>query len=167
MDEEDELLEDDDIPQDEDELLEDIEEESEEPEPEEPVKAPRLSEALETDADHIRDIALADYTEEELEEVDERKHAWTDYSRGRMGRLEWIVIVVVGLVIGAVFIWGGIQASGGLRFSEPEPTRTPDPNVPIPSSVQLPGGWSFRLSTGSLNTDGQWDPVGAEWLRGT
>ena len=84
-----------------------------------------------------------------------------------MGRLEWIVIAVVGLLIGSIFIWGGIQANGGLSLSEPEPTRTPDPNVPIPTSVQLPGGWAFRLGKGSLSAEGEWEPTRAEWLQGT
>jgi hypothetical protein len=47
---------------------------------------------------------------------------------------------------------------------------TPPPavvsNLPFPTSVSLPGGWSFELGKGSL-VDGQWNPNGAEWLQGT
>jgi len=39
-------------------------------------------------------------------------------------------------------------------------------NLPYPTSVSLPGGWSFSLAQGSL-VDGQWNPRGAEWLEGT
>jgi hypothetical protein len=40
------------------------------------------------------------------------------------------------------------------------------PNLPYPTSVSLPGGWSFKLGRGSLQ-DGKWEPQGAEWLQGT
>lgn len=137
---------------------------------EEEEKAPRLSETLETDADHIRDIALEDYTEEELEEVDERKIAWLDFVQApssQMRRVEWAVILFVGILAGGIFIWLGIRSSGGLRSTDARPTPTPDPNVPVPASVQLPGGWTFRLGKGSLNADNLWEPYGAEWLQGT
>lgn len=49
-------------------------------------------------------------------------------------------------------------------------TPTPIPaavsNLPYPTSVSLPGGWSFNLGKGALQ-DGKWNPQGAEWLEGT
>ena len=39
-------------------------------------------------------------------------------------------------------------------------------NLPYPTSVSLPGGWTFQLGKGSL-VDGKWNPNGAEWLQGT
>ena len=39
-------------------------------------------------------------------------------------------------------------------------------NLPYPTSVRLPGGWSFNLGKGALQ-EGQWHPAGAEWLQGT
>lgn len=39
-------------------------------------------------------------------------------------------------------------------------------NLPFPTSVELPGGWSFSLGRGVLE-DGNWNPAGAEWLQGT
>jgi hypothetical protein len=39
-------------------------------------------------------------------------------------------------------------------------------NLPFPTSVSLPGGWSFNLGRGALD-NGQWNPNGAEWLQGT
>ena len=40
-------------------------------------------------------------------------------------------------------------------------------NLPFPTSVSLPGGWTFDLGKGSLTTDGRWDPKQPEWLQGT
>ncbi len=159
------------LPDDAEEFVE-VLDESEEAEDaiDEEEKVSRLSETLETDADHIRDIALEDYTEEELEEVDERKIAWLDFIQtpsSQMRRVEWAVILFVGILAGGIFIWLGIRSSGGLRLSDARPTPTPDPNVPVPASVQLPGGWTFRLGKGSLNADNLWEPYGAEWLQGT
>ncbi len=136
----------------------------------EPVPVERLSVALEGDIGNLRDTALKDYTEEELEDVNERKMAWLDFVQApssQMRRVEWVMIMFVGLFVGGLIIWLGIRATGGLHLSEVAPTRTPDPNVPIPASVQLPGGWTFRLSKGVLNADGKWEPFGAEWLQGT
>jgi hypothetical protein len=39
-------------------------------------------------------------------------------------------------------------------------------NLPFPTSVSLPGGWTFKLGRGALDS-GQWNPKGAEWLQGT
>ena len=39
-------------------------------------------------------------------------------------------------------------------------------NLPFPTEVSLPGGWSFNLGKGALQ-DGNWNPAGAEWLQGT
>jgi hypothetical protein len=48
----------------------------------------------------------------------------------------------------------------------PKPTPVAVSNLPYPTSVSLPGGWSFSLGRGTLQ-NGQWDPQGAEWLEGT
>lgn len=37
---------------------------------------------------------------------------------------------------------------------------------PYPQILQLPGGWAFELTTGTVQ-DGSWNPQGAEWLEGT
>lgn len=133
-------------------------------------KEPRLTASLEKDAENIRDIALEDYTEEELEKIDERKIAWLDFIQApssQMRWIEWVGILLIGLTVGGLIIWLGIRATGGLHLSEPVPTNTPDPNIPVPVEVELPGGWSFRLRKGSLSAEGQWEPFGAEWLQGT
>ncbi len=163
-----EFLEDEDIPNDAEELVEAIDETEEDVKKID--KEPGLSETLAAGEDHIREIALQDYTEEELEEVDEHKLAWLDFIQtpgSQMRWIEWAVILFVGVLAGGIFIWLGIQANGGLRLSDARPTSTHDPNVPIPASMQLPGGWTFRLGKGSLNADNLWEPYGAEWLQGT
>lgn len=52
------------------------------------------------------------------------------------------------------------------KQSLPEPTPEELSNLPFPTAVSLPGGWSFNLGRGSL-VDGNWNPKGAEWLEGT
>lgn len=49
---------------------------------------------------------------------------------------------------------------------QPEETPVVESNLPYPTSVSLPGGWSFNLGRGTLQ-DGRWNPQGAEWLEGT
>lgn len=53
-------------------------------------------------------------------------------------------------------------------YQETQPVETPAEvsNVPYPTSVSLPGGWSFNLGKGTLQ-NGEWNPQGAEWLEGT
>jgi hypothetical protein len=48
----------------------------------------------------------------------------------------------------------------------PPPTPVAVSNLPYPTSVSLPGGWSFDLGRGRLQ-EGRWNPQGAEWLEGT
>ena len=49
--------------------------------------------------------------------------------------------------------------------SRPEPVK-PVSNLPYPTGVSLPGGWSFQLGQGVLE-NGEWNPRGPEWLQGT
>ncbi|HLF74809.1 MAG TPA: hypothetical protein VI524_10710, partial [Anaerolineales bacterium] len=53
-------------------------------------------------------------------------------------------------------------------YQQSRPVQTPvvASNLPYPTSVSLPGGWSFTLGKGALQ-EGQWSPQGAEWLQGT
>ena len=66
---------------------------------------------------------------------------------------------VVMAVIAALFIFNVYQRS------RPQPVKQVS-NLPYPTAVSLPGGWTFQLATGSLEA-GQWQPRGAEWLEGT
>jgi hypothetical protein len=49
--------------------------------------------------------------------------------------------------------------------TRPQPTQQVS-NLPYPTSVNLPGGWSFQLGRGAIQA-GKWEPQGAEWLEGT
>ncbi len=51
-----------------------------------------------------------------------------------------------------------------IKPAEPTPVVS---NLPYPTTVSLPGGWSFNLGQGALEQDGKWNPQGAEWLQGT
>jgi hypothetical protein len=64
------------------------------------------------------------------------------------------VVVVASLIIFRV-----------VQQSRPQPTAQVS-NLPYPTLVSLPGGWSFQLGRGSVQ-NGTWDPQGAEWLEGT
>lgn len=66
---------------------------------------------------------------------------------------------VVMALIAALIIFRVYQGS------RPQPVQEVS-NLPYPSAVSLPGGWSFKLGKGTLQ-NGKWDPQGAEWLQGT
>jgi chemotaxis protein histidine kinase CheA len=66
---------------------------------------------------------------------------------------------VVMAVVAALIIFRVYQGS------RPAPVQEVS-NLPYPSGVSLPGGWSFKLGKGTLQ-DGKWEPNGAEWLQGT
>jgi hypothetical protein len=62
-------------------------------------------------------------------------------------------------VIAGLFIFNVYQQS------RPQPVKEVS-NLPYPTAVSLPGGWTFQLATGSLQA-GNWQPSGPEWLEGT
>ena len=64
-------------------------------------------------------------------------------------------------VIAALLLYNAYQQ---FRPAEPTPVVS---NLPYPTGVSLPGGWSFNLGRGALEQDGKWNPQGAEWLQGT
>ena len=66
---------------------------------------------------------------------------------------------VVMAVIASLIIYRVYQSS------RPAPVQEVS-NLPYPTGVSLPGGWSFKLGKGTLQ-NGQWNPSGAEWLEGT
>lgn len=77
--------------------------------------------------------------------------------------------LTVGLSTFAIFLVFGISI---LIFS-PKQTAPipPTPTVitqelPYPSSIEIPGGWSFNLTIGSVQ-GGIWNPKSPEWLQGT
>jgi hypothetical protein len=73
----------------------------------------------------------------------------------------------------AVAFLGVILAvlAAGMMYTAYQRTRPPEPtpvesNLPYPVALSLPGGLNFNLAKGSI-TDGEWNPKGPEWLRGT
>jgi hypothetical protein len=73
-----------------------------------------------------------------------------------------IALATLGVVI-AVF--AALIIFRVYQGSRPEPVQEVS-NLPYPSGVSLPGGWSFKLGKGTLQ-DGKWEPKGPEWLQGT
>src|SRR5687768_13172945 len=71
-------------------------------------------------------------------------------------------------VLGAVLavIAGLLLYNAYQQFKPAEPTPVAS-DLPYPTTVSLPGGWSFNLGQGALEQDGKWNPQGAEWLQGT
>jgi hypothetical protein len=72
-----------------------------------------------------------------------------------------LAILGVGMAIVASLIIYNVYQS-----SRPQPVKEVS-NLPYPTGVSLPGGWSFNLGKGSLQSNGEWNPKGAEWLEGT
>jgi len=48
----------------------------------------------------------------------------------------------------------------------PTQTATPFSGTPVPNGILLPGGWHFKLDTGTM-VEGKWNPQTSEWLDGT
>lgn len=74
----------------------------------------------------------------------------------------YITIAFVGVVMAVL---ASLIIFNAYQRSVPQPVKEV-PNLPYPTAVSLPGGWSFNLGQGTLQ-DGNWNPSGAEWLEGT
>jgi hypothetical protein len=116
----------------------------------------------------VRSVAL-EGGEEVLVEVETKP---TDTMQERISAFEnalrpyrqyiYIALAFLGVVVAAIaalIIFNVYQRSRPVSVA-------PVSNLPYPSSVSLPGGWSFKLGRGTLQ-DGKWEPQGAEWLEGT
>jgi hypothetical protein len=76
----------------------------------------------------------------------------------------YVGLAVLGTVMAVI---AGLVLYNLYRQTTAASIPTPIPsNVPYPTSVSLPGGWTFKLGRGSL-VAGSWNPNGAEWLQGT
>lgn len=71
-----------------------------------------------------------------------------------------LTLLGVAMAVTAILIMFNVY-----QRSRPQPVQEPS-NLPYPTAVRLPGGWSFSLGRGTLQ-NGRWDPNGAEWLEGT
>jgi len=116
----------------------------------------------------VRSIAL-EGGEEVLVEVDRKA---PDPMEERMSAFEnalrpyrqyiYTALAILGVamaIVASLIIYNVYQSS------RPQPVKEVS-NLPYPTGVSLPGGWSFNLGKGSLQ-NGQWNPKGAEWLEGT
>jgi hypothetical protein len=97
----------------------------------------------------------ADPLDERIKAVE---NAFKPYRRYINFAIAFLGVVIA--VIAAVIIYSVYQQS------RPQPVVEDVESLPFPISVNLPGGWLFNLSKGSL-IDGKWKPKGAEWLEGT
>ena len=114
--------------------------------------------ALEGDEDVFVEVEskVEDPWEERLKALE---NAFKPYRR--YINVAFAVIGAVMAVIAALLLYNAYQ-----QVKPPEPTPVAS-NLPYPTTVGLPGGWSFNLGRGALQQDGKWNPQGAEWLEGT
>lgn len=148
------------------------------PEPEKVVDIDELkkqafqprSAAQEEDLTEVRSIALEgdeevfveveskrqDPLEERLAAMENALKPYRRYINFGLAFLGLIMAVIAGLVLFNIY----------QRSVTVAPPPVVESNLPFPTSVSLPGGWTFKLGKGSL-TEGQWNPQGAEWLQGT
>jgi hypothetical protein len=131
---------------------------------------PRQNAATEQSLSEVRSIALEgdeevfvevqstpqDPLEERISAVENALTPYRRYINFLVAFIGLIMAVVAGAVIFNIYRQS-VAASA--------PTEVPS-NIPLPTSVALPGGWTFKLAKGSL-VDGNWNPKGAEWLTGT
>jgi hypothetical protein len=116
----------------------------------------------------IRSIAL-EGGEEVLVEVESRG---VDPMQERMSAVEnafkpyrKYIYTALALLGVAMAVTASLILFNVYQRSRPVPTTQPS-NLPYPTAVSLPGGWSFPLGRGTLQ-NGRWEPDGAEWLEGT
>lgn len=147
------------------------------PEPEAPVDVEELKKrvfspqegAAPREVSEVRAVAL-EGGEEVFVEVEartedaaqERRKAFENALRPYR-QYVYFAIAVLGVVL-AVLV-AGMMYSFYQRTRPPEPTPV-ESNLPYPVSLSLPGGLNFNLAKGSI-VEGQWNPTGPEWLRGT
>lgn len=97
---------------------------------------------------------VADPFEERLTAFENALKPYRWYINIALALFGVVVVVLVSLIMFNVY-----------QQSQPQPTQQVS-NLPYPTSVSLPGGWSFQLGRGTLQA-GKWEPQGAEWLEGT
>ena len=129
---------------------------------------PRATDEADESISDVRSIALED-GEEVLVEVETKpvdpmeerlqavENAFKPYRRYIYSALALLGVAMV--VVTSLILFNIYQQSQSAPVQEVS-------NLPYPTAVKLPGGWSFQLGKGALQ-DGRWEPRGAEWLQGT
>lgn len=97
---------------------------------------------------------VADPFEERLSAFENALKPYRWYINIALALFGVVVVVIVSLIMFNVY-----------QQTRPQPTQQVS-DLPYPTSVSLPGGWSFQLGRGTLQA-GKWEPEGAEWLGGT
>jgi hypothetical protein len=131
---------------------------------------PRPSTVQEENLTEVRSIALEGQEEAFVEVEATRPDALEERLTAAENALKpYQRYIYTGLaVLGAVMaVIAGLVLYNLYRQTVAASVPTPIPSdVPYPTSVSLPGGWTFTLGKGAL-VAGSWDPKGAEWLQGT
>lgn len=119
----------------------------------------------------VRSVALEEGGEEVFVEVEAKA---VDTRQERMRSIENalrpyrryfnFIFIFVSLVMVALV---SISLYRLYQRSLPPPPVEEAIQLPYPVRMNLPGGLSFNLGQGSLDEDGRWEPLGAEWLEGT
>ncbi|HSL45289.1 MAG TPA: hypothetical protein VK897_17780 [Anaerolineales bacterium] len=129
---------------------------------------PRTAEEETQSDSDVRSIALED-GEEVFVEVQAQT---TDPMQERMSAFEnalkpyrRYIYTALALLGVAMAVTASLILFNVYQRSRPVPTTQPS-NLPYPTAVSLPGGWSFQLGKGTVQ-NGRWEPNGAEWLEGT
>lgn len=94
--------------------------------------------------------------DERLKSVENALKPYRSYINLTIAFLGVVMAVIAGMIIYNVY-----------QQSRPQPVVEEASSLPFPTSVALPGGWSFILGKGALDNSGRWQPKGAEWLEGT
>jgi hypothetical protein len=100
------------------------------------------------------DRKAPDPWEERLSALENALKPYRLYINIALATLGVVMAVIAALIIFRVY-----------QGSRPQPVKEVS-NLPYPSGVSLPGGWSFQLGRGTLQ-NGKWEPQGPEWLEGT
>ena len=132
---------------------------------------PRAASEQDEDISEVRSVALdggeevfvevqttrQDPLEERLSAMENALKPYRRYINFGLAALGLVMAVIAGLVLFNLY-----QQSVAAPATQPVVVS----NLPFPTSVSLPGGWTFKLGRGALD-NGQWNPKGAEWLQGT
>lgn len=100
------------------------------------------------------DTKAPDPWEERISALENALKPYRMYINIALATFGVVVAVIASLIIFNIY-----------QRSRPEPVKEVS-NLPYPSAVSLPGGWSFQLGKGTLQ-NGAWNPRGPEWLEGT
>jgi hypothetical protein len=131
-------------------------------------RPPTTEEAAEIESD-VRTIALEGGEEVFVEVESKVEDPWEERLKALENafkpyrRYINVALAVFGAVLAVIA--GLLLYNTYQQFKPAEPTPVAS-NLPFPTTVSLPGGWSFNLGKGALQ-EGRWNPQGAEWLEGT